>query len=260
MAKTNPSPGPGPDARDEMSGPRPRAILVLDGGVGSLAVLAMQRTPESVLLWDASMPGDAGRQNAVLAAARRAGLLTHLAAAGPVGEHASGSPSNAPTLPESDGGRILLVASLLRIAAFAIEIRCPRILWPIHCGGESSAVMRIAELIEAAEDVIGPRHAGMLEAPIADLSDEQIVDLIEEAGAPIDGMWPCRGTDHATDQPADGVRRAPCGTCPSCRRWRTAWRATGFRWPWPVGDVTSPGQPEIEVTRSLRSGISGPAD
>jgi 7-cyano-7-deazaguanine synthase in queuosine biosynthesis len=81
-----------------------------------------------------------------------------------------------------------------------------------------------ASLVSALAEVGGGYPAGaepVIDLPLVDLTDAQLVDLAEDTGAPMHAFWPCAG--------AGGV---PCETCAGCRRWRAAFAEAGVAWPW----------------------------
>jgi hypothetical protein len=91
-----------------------------------------------------------------------------------------------------------------------------------------------------------------------DLDDDQVLDLIDTAGLPFEGSWPCL-RDEAV----------PCGECRQCRRWRRAAGALHLDWPWATADdpagarELSDGRDEgpgaqIEVVGRVRGGRSEP--
>ena len=72
-----------------------------------------------------------------------------------------------------------------------------------------------------AELGIGVGDRLVIDLPVVDFTDAQLVDLAEELGAPLQAFWPCNG---AADR--------PCGRCEGCRRWSAAFREVGVPWPW----------------------------
>jgi hypothetical protein len=122
--------------------------------------------------------------------------------------------------------------TLLRAAAKARRLRCGRIVWPCHVGPDAEVVGRLVEranLVTALAGGSGPDGAGgelVIDLPVVDLDDEQLVDLAEDGGAPLQAFWPC-----------DGNAKRPCEVCPGCRRWRDAFDAAGVAWPWERNQV-----------------------
>jgi 7-cyano-7-deazaguanine synthase in queuosine biosynthesis len=62
--------------------------------------------------------------------------------------------------------------------------------------------------------------------PFIDFTDEQIVELADDSGAPVRDFWPCVG---------GGCQ--PCASCDGCARWLSAFRAVGIPWPWTAARV-----------------------
>lgn len=113
---------------------------------------------------------------------------------------------------------------LLQAAATARQLNCSKIIWPRQVGPEfeqmgieidrADAVMSIA----AADPESGPLA---IELPLIDLSDQQVTEIVEEAGGAMDLFWPC-----------EGGQERPCETCAECLRWHKAFEAARSQWPW----------------------------
>jgi len=76
----------------------------------------------------------------------------------------------------------------------------------------------------AAPSVLGRNRQGaaiVIDLPLVDLDDEQVLDLADDGGAPPRAFWPC-----------ESGRAEPCGSCRDCVRWRRAHDGLGLPWPW----------------------------
>ena len=116
---------------------------------------------------------------------------------------------------------------LIRAVLVAVHLGCRRIVWPKTVGPAAGpvgrAVMR-ASMVAALADLDAGVPASeqiVIDVPLVDLTDEQLVDLAEDAGAPIRSFRAC-----------DGAAANPCGRCDGCRRWLAAFDAAGVPWPW----------------------------
>ena len=191
-------------------------LLMTTGDLPSLVAVALHPVSTPFVLWSrrTNDPADAARKAAV----DRAGEIFSAKSVIHAPASTIGVP-NRPPLPGVEQSEMLLHA-----VAAAGQTGCRRIVWPIVAGTEYEA---IAPLVDRAESIaalarIGPMPVDLtIDLPFVDLTDHQIVDLLDESGAPWDRFWPCeRGGD------------APCGTCSECRRWRGAFQHVGLPWPW----------------------------
>ncbi len=89
-----------------------------------------------------------------------------------------------------------------------------------------NAVSRAAAV--QAQIGIEPGAGGwpVIDLPIVELTDKQLVGLAEDTGAPMRSFWPC-----------DGDGESPCGSCPSRQRLLRAFDEAGVPWPWVALDV-----------------------
>lgn len=119
---------------------------------------------------------------------------------------------------------------LMRAAAAADRLGCLKILWPRQVGPDADRIGEAVQRANLVADVVqvgvGGSAAGRLviDLPLVDLTDERLVDLAEEGGAPMRGFQPCSAGGGTTAQ--------PCEQCSGCRRWRAAFDAAGVAWPW----------------------------
>ena len=116
---------------------------------------------------------------------------------------------------------------LVRAAHVAVHLGVRRIVWPKvvgpHAGRVGRTVQR-ATMVAALADLdarVPISEQIVIDVPLVDLTDEQLVDLAEDAGAPMRSFRAC-----------DGGAADPCGRCDGCRRWLAAFDAAGVPWPW----------------------------
>lgn len=195
--------------------------LVIDrGDLPSLALLAIQPDAAGVMLWhapeqDAAQPMRLSmvRRHAEAFLASRLLVLDH------------------EIVPPAPGRRELYEANLLIQAAnAAVSMGCSRVLWPRQIGNGADH-RAIADALERAATIsLLTASSGFsntlsravgIDMPLIDLNDVQLVDLAEDAGAPMNAWWPC-----------DGVSHEPCEACHQCQRWREAFESAGVEWPW----------------------------
>ena len=120
---------------------------------------------------------------------------------------------------------------LLQAAIIARRTGCERIIWPIQVGPDpdrfcavvdrATVVTDLAEIGAGDGATAGGGGRTVFDLPVADLADDQVVDLADDCGAPLELFWPCRRGESD-----------PCGVCPGCLRWREAFRGVGLPWPW----------------------------
>ena len=119
---------------------------------------------------------------------------------------------------------------LMRAAATADRLGCSKILWPRQVGPHADrigqAVQRanlVAEVVQVGAGGTSARRL-VIDLPLIDLTDERLVDLADEGGAPMRAFQPCLQ--------GGGTIAHPCEQCDGCRRWRAAFDAAGVPWPW----------------------------
>lgn len=216
---------------------RCNALLVDRGDLPSLAALFMQPDPSRVALWHLRERGAAA--DARLAAAA---------------EHARivGAELTSPGVPEdwsedADPGRGGPAAAemLLRAARAALRLGAARVIWPVQVAGDAAEMARAVDTASGASELLDlaaadrghPRRgdapvAGsgsvFIDLPLVDLADDQVVDLADDAGAPLVAFWPCG---------SGGTR--PCERCDECIRWRRALADQGLPWPWAAERVAA---------------------
>jgi hypothetical protein len=156
---------------------------------------------------------------------------------------------------------------------------CDKIIWPVQVGPDAARVSELVDRATAVAELAEPGEGGndgrpaaspagaaisggrslIIDLPLVDLDDEQVVDLADDGGAPMTAFWPCEtagtrvegvsaitsagagkthsgggGRGKATSGGA-GVATSggePCGACGGCDRWLRAFRQCGLPWPW----------------------------
>lgn len=229
--------------------PAPGTLLVHLGDPPSLAAAATVRDPATIVPWHpvTGSPAAEGRREAVRRTAAGLGTRRPLL--------------DAAALPAGPAGRadegLAEVALLARAAVVAVAHGCTAVLWTVQRGQLARDVMESVERAEALIDAlaVGAAPAGVpaIELPVVDLDDDQVLDLVDTAGLPWEGAWPCDREDER-----------PCGECRQCRRWARAARALGLDWPWDLAAASAAAGSgagagaEIEVVGRVRGGRSEP--
>lgn len=194
----------------------PATLLIDQGDLPSLALLGLHVESARPVLF--SMEG-ADRSEP----ARRAMIDRHAAFLSGAPIHI-GSP---PTLvergdPLSPGLREAHV--LMQAVLVATQLGCLRVISPFTAGRDHQAVAAAFERAGGIQQLVerdGERRAPLLEMPLVDLTDTQILELADDLRLPLAHFWPC-----------ETARTSPCGVCRGCMRWRTAFRQVGLAWPW----------------------------
>ena len=87
------------------------------------------------------------------------------------------------------------------------------------CGSE----VGVAAAVGQSEFEASARRL-VIDLPLVDLTDERLVDLADDGGAPMRAFQPCSASGGST--------ATPCEQCDGCRRWHAAFDAAGVAWPW----------------------------
>ncbi len=122
------------------------------------------------------------------------------------------------------------VCVLMRAAATADRLGCSKILWPRQEGPNADRIGQAVQRASLVADVVQVGAGGtssrrlVIELPLVDLTDERLVDLADEGGAPMRAFQPCLN--------GGATLAHPCEQCDGCRRWRAAFDAAGVAWPW----------------------------
>ncbi len=199
-------------------------LLIDDGDLPSLVGLALERDPQQVVLWHPHGSDDAAqyRRTAVGAHGEAFGVRQVVVAR----ETATiqGKSSLAAELDRS--------VSLLSAAVAAMRLNCTRVVWPTQIGSSSSRICQTVEranLVVALAEIGGRTNSLMIDLPLIDLGEAQIVDLAQEQGVLEVPFWPCE----------TGLADVPCGGCRGCRRWSVAFETRGQPWPWAAKAVVA---------------------
>lgn len=211
---------------------RPRSgdeILLIDrGDLPSLAALVIQPDPARVRVWHLREPGPAGARRAK-AAGDHADLI-----GAELLEDDAWHPRGAGRTVEPALARVVALMQALTVASAR---KCSKVVWPIVAGPRPAEALRAVDQATGATDLLEvslPSEEGeplVIDTPLVDLTDEQVLDLADDAGAPLDAFWPCERD----------VEGGPCldstNTCPSCGRWRHVFETMGLEWPWIAAGV-----------------------
>ena len=191
--------------------------LVIDyGDLPSLLAVALQRDPQHMVLWHPSFATDASEK--LLDAAKEHGEvfgIQKIFMSKRRNELAS-SQKQALALKEAD---LLLAASIA-----ATEAGCQKVVWPKQVGPDPKQIciaVERANLVVALAETGQTSSSLMIDLPLVDLSEKQIVDLGDDQGMLDQSFWPC-----------EGGQKTPCGRCIDCSRWSKGFEEAGQPWPW----------------------------
>ncbi len=200
-------------------------LLIDEGDLPSLVALALERAPERVVLWHARGSDDAAqRQLAAVQEHGKAFSVQRVVVAQGVETVPGDSSSSAEALDQS--------VRLVSAAAAAIRLNCPRMVWPVQVGSKSSRICQTvqrANLVVALAEVGAQKNSLMIDVPLIDLGETQIVDLAVDQGVLGLAFWPCEA----------GTQDMPCGACAGCRRWSAGFDGRGQPWPWAAEAVAA---------------------
>ncbi len=200
-------------------------LLIDEGDLPSLVGLALERAPERVVLWHARGSDDAAQPR--LAAVQEHGKafsVQRVVVAQGAGGVPRESSSSAAALDQS--------VRLLSAAAAAIRFNCPRMVWPVQIGSNSSRICQTvqrANLVVALAGIGAQKNSLMIDVPLIDLGETQIVDLAVDQGVLGLAFWPCE----------TGTQDMPCGACAGCQRWSGGFDGRGQPWPWTAEAVAA---------------------
>jgi hypothetical protein len=200
------------------------SVLLIDrGDLPALAAAVIQPDPSRLVLWH--------RQGSDAASAQRAAAVeTHAEMLGVADLIVSEGWDRRGVAGGAVDRGLEQSLLLLQAALVARETGCGSIIWPVQVGPDAArvgaAVDRAATMVDLALiDAAGPaeRPADLvIDLPLVDLDEVQVVDLVDDAGAPLVAFWPC---EHGGAE--------PCGSgCGGCDRWRRAFADLGLPWPW----------------------------
>ncbi len=217
--------------RPLMANSRTCSLLLDRGDAPSLAAALLQTDPSNLILWHVR-----GRD---AAAARREAMVVRQAELFAARDLLVVGPWDATAdAPGSDDEPALREAmEMLQAALAARRAGCARIVWPAQLGRLGDPVADAVDRATALADLVAvspPAGAGRrrcdiaIDLPVVDLDDDQIVDILDDAGAPPDLFWPC-----------DLGGGEPCGACAGCERWKAAFAVRGVPGPWDAASVTA---------------------
>jgi len=232
-----------------MATPKSPILLIDLADLPSLAAAMTQPDPARLILWHLGEEGGAAERRAAV-----------------VREHAELLGAAELIISESwrpgvgrtgDQAGLWQALMLVQAAIVARHRACEKIIWPVQVGPDAARVselvdraLAVAELADATADAAArpggasasrPGGSLIIDLPLVDLADEQVVDLADDCGAPLRAFWPCESvTGHAPSgggggaggQAPSGGGGEPCGACGGCDRWRRAFHECGLPWPW----------------------------
>ena len=199
-------------------------LLIDDGDLPSLVGLALERDPQKVVLWHPHGSDDAAPRRLAAAQEHAKAFSVQRVVVAQVAGVVTGESSLAAALDQS--------VRLLSAAAAAIRLNCPRMVWPVQIGSNSSKICQTvqrANLVVALAEIGGQKNSLMIDVPLIDLGETQIVDLAVDQGVLGLAFWPCE----------TGTQDIPCGACAGCRRWSGGFETRGQPWPWAAEAVAA---------------------
>ena len=190
-------------------------LLINRGDLPALTAATIQPDPSRLLLWHLKERDRAAPRR--LAAVRKQRELIGAA------DLIVSEPWQAPDGRARDTEGLAEALMLVQAAIVARRRGCELIVWPVQIGPEADGVCQAVDRATVVSDLaeIGGGRSIVIDLPLADLDDRQVVDLADDCGAPLGAFWPCE-TDRAE----------PCGACGGCDRWRRAFEKVGLPWPW----------------------------
>ncbi len=116
-------------------------------------------------------------------------------------------------------GSLAVGQLLLATLAYARANQAERVIWPASFNGESQAMARATEQMTLCEHLAEAEGLPMpeIEAPLLELSDQQVLELGSQFKLPWQLTWSCLAT---VDK--------PCGSCAGCRRRHAAFEKAGL--------------------------------
>ncbi len=195
-------------------------LLIHRADLPSLATIALESDPGSLAIWTRRMDGPRSLPCLNLIRKHAEILRTRLT----VDDYRKAT-DGAEVVPP-----LLTAATDLMDAVFtAVQMGIDRVIWPVHTGPDVDELSRVARI--AVEVVTwtewSTRRGVTIDTPVAELTNRQLLEIVEDAGIPLWLFWPCE---------RDGAD--PCTICPSCRRWLLECEDAGFGWPWASADAS----------------------
>lgn len=194
-------------------------LLIDDGGLAALTLAAIQPTGTRFLVLEPDGPHPARPRRAAM-------VQRHLEHIDLIAHEILPPPPAQITGPAY---RLLDAYTLILAAGAARTHGLSRILCPFHVGHDVEAIGEVIRQVDALTDLLGqsasdPESSGdelIVDVPLVDLTDEEIIKLADDADLPLELFWPCE-----TGEPQ------PCRNCAACQRWREAFSSLGIPWPW----------------------------
>jgi 7-cyano-7-deazaguanine synthase in queuosine biosynthesis len=108
---------------------------------------------------------------------------------------------------------------LLAAVGHAAEVGIDRVIWPAQFNGDHQLIARTTEQALLIEHLAQLERANVpvIDLPILDLTDSQLIELGSQLDVPWHLAWTC-----------DGHSDKPCLSCPSCMRRRQAFHIAGI--------------------------------
>lgn len=192
----------------------PRTLIIDLADLPSLAVIATQPVAEPFILWHPHLRGAA-------ADTRKRIVRTHSQVYSAARVVYGGLP--VPDHVDAHSPQWWIDSAILLDAMRVAErFECDRIVWPVQVGYDFTD---IGPVVERSTLISGLAKVGeqpvAIDLPMADLTNEQVVELAVDCASQMKQFWPCALADIA-----------PCEECAGCRRWLKAFETAGPVWPW----------------------------
>ena len=212
---------------------QPHTLLIDSGDLPSLVAALLETHPEWLVLWHVLPPaGKTDRPPRILEAVHlHRDILKPERLIIARGQETAIPGANS-KLPEGLEWSTLLLQALIAAA----QLKCSRIVWPVQLGLDIDRIGAAAETAQAISDlgiiegsggVSGGISGGgmdiVIDLPLMDRTEAEVVDLAEDMGCPSRAFWPCQ---------KDGPE--PCTECPECQKWMSGYETARYPWPWTV--------------------------
>jgi hypothetical protein len=215
---------------------RTHIMILASGGLRSLVSIGLTLANHDAVRLTLLHVGD-GRDNAVMRRQYVTAQADHFAITrvrqvelGHIFGHGYGrGPSGEPV------GTLAAPQMLCAALAEARWQQASRLIWPAAYNAETRAIAQASEQLMLTQHLAEAEATAVpeLEAPLLEMSDQQVIELGGQLGVPWHLAWSCLGQ-------AD----RPCLSCPACRRRRAAFEAAGI-----VDTAISiqPGQAQVQA-------------
>lgn len=189
------------------------ALVIFDGSPASMAAAGLLREPDKSVIWIApSLPGRRGAINAAAECAAQATGATRIES--PPGDQR-------PAAGALDEARLLLDAAESAVRRGLRSVILPAALGEADLDDIAATVDRCSLATALASlrprskaDSAGADRPIVISAPLVDLTDAQVAELVLDLSLPLEACAVCE-TGEAS----------PCQACPGCRRWARALEA-----------------------------------